>query len=216
MSDKKISKRLQIIEVALQLFMEKGYEHTTINDILRKAEVSKGGMYHYFQSKEEILDVVIHHIIDEDLARFETILQDDSLSAVEKFQHLFIQSEAKPEDIVKIAEQSMQRTDSLFHYRSLELSKARTIPVIVRVIEQGITEGEMKTDYPEEMAEICYTLTNTLLAEASDGMSDEAYERRVAAFLHVISHSLQISMEPLSPIKESMLRLLAVKKEISR
>ena len=46
----------QIMEAAWELFLEKGYENTTVNDIIKKAGTSKGGVYYYFKANEELLN----------------------------------------------------------------------------------------------------------------------------------------------------------------
>ncbi len=46
----------KILEVSFRLFQEKGYDHTTIQDIVNGLGMSKGAVYHHFKSKEEILD----------------------------------------------------------------------------------------------------------------------------------------------------------------
>lgn len=48
----------RIVDASIKLFIEKGYEQTTIQDILDALNLSKGGLYHHFKSKEEILEVV--------------------------------------------------------------------------------------------------------------------------------------------------------------
>ena len=52
----KIRDREQVIEAAARVFAEKGYEKTSIQDILNDLGLSKGGLYHHFKSKEAILD----------------------------------------------------------------------------------------------------------------------------------------------------------------
>ena len=48
----------KILEVSFRLFQEKGYDHTTIQDIVNGLGMSKGAVYHHFKSKEEILDQI--------------------------------------------------------------------------------------------------------------------------------------------------------------
>ena len=48
----------KIIVTAARLFVEKGYEQTSVQDILDATGLSKGGLYHHFKSKEQILDPV--------------------------------------------------------------------------------------------------------------------------------------------------------------
>lgn len=63
--------REQIIEVSLNLFSTKGYEKTSISDIVKASNVSRGGFYHHFQSKEEVLAA----ITDLYMTRFENIIK---------------------------------------------------------------------------------------------------------------------------------------------
>src|SRR5699024_8960738 len=61
---KREEKQLIIKDVALKLFAENGYEATSVNEISKKAEISKGLIYHYFSSKEELLKVIWDEILD--------------------------------------------------------------------------------------------------------------------------------------------------------
>ena len=55
---KKQSLKERIIEVSWELFEEKGYEATTMNDIIEKAQVARGSFYYYFKGKESLLDTL--------------------------------------------------------------------------------------------------------------------------------------------------------------
>jgi AcrR family transcriptional regulator len=55
------SRKRQIMEVALKLFAESGYDHTSISAIAREADMSKGLLYNYFKGKEDLLE----HIFDD-------------------------------------------------------------------------------------------------------------------------------------------------------
>ncbi|EIT87402.1 transcriptional regulator [Fictibacillus macauensis ZFHKF-1] len=57
----KEEKRMEIVRSAMQCFGQKGYEATTIDDIVRTSKVSKGAIYNYFSSKEEIYLQILHH-----------------------------------------------------------------------------------------------------------------------------------------------------------
>lgn len=202
------SKREEIIQTALQLFMQKGYENTTINNIIGAANISKGGMYHYFKSKEEVLDVVIHHLIDIDMERFDPILSNPKMNAIDKLNTISILSEDKPEKLTEITDCFSRNPNSLFDYRAEELSKERTIPIIEKVILQGIQEGIFETAYPEEIAKIYLTLVSSIFDYLPKAISMEDIKKRVDACLHVISLALNIHVTMLEPTKESILGLI--------
>lgn len=64
--------------------MMHGYENTSIQDIIKTAKISKGAMYHYFACKENILDDILNYIIDSDMKRYASMLNDSNISAFEK------------------------------------------------------------------------------------------------------------------------------------
>ena len=56
-------RKKEILMIARKLFAEKGYDQTSINDILKIIEIAKGTFYYYFTSKEELLEEIIMQII---------------------------------------------------------------------------------------------------------------------------------------------------------
>src|SRR5215470_16290394 len=61
--------RRQIVETALALFRERGFEQTTIRDIAAEAGLSLGAAYYYFKSKEAIVGAYYHYVQEEHLTR---------------------------------------------------------------------------------------------------------------------------------------------------
>jgi AcrR family transcriptional regulator len=78
-------KRKLILDSALELFAEKGYHQTSINDISRRAGISKGLLYNYFESKDEVLRSIIQ--IGYDAAYSNLDLNGDHSLAKEEFVH---------------------------------------------------------------------------------------------------------------------------------
>ena len=84
----------KILDVSFRLFTQKGYDHTTIQDIVDALGMSKGAVYHHFKSKEDILD----HLYDRyyvDSKMFD-LLEDPSLSGLEKLRELLRRQLADP------------------------------------------------------------------------------------------------------------------------
>ena len=76
-------RRNEIITIAEEFFLTKGFNKTTVNDILKRIGIAKGTFYHYFVSKEEVLDAVIGQIIDQEIMRAKEIQESDG-TALEK------------------------------------------------------------------------------------------------------------------------------------
>ena len=82
-----------ILDVAFRLFMEKGYEHTSIQDIINHlGGLSKGAIYHHFKSKEDILIAVTDRMTAESNQMLTVIRDRSDLSGREKLKTIFKES----------------------------------------------------------------------------------------------------------------------------
>ena len=81
-------RRDEIIAVAQRLVYTKGYEQMTVQDILDEIQISKGAFYYYFDSKQQLLEVLIEHILLEAQQVIAPIVNDAGLPALEKLRRL--------------------------------------------------------------------------------------------------------------------------------
>jgi AcrR family transcriptional regulator len=59
-----IDSRQEILRTAARLFQQRGYDATSMNDVAAALKLSKGGLYHHFQSKDEILFEIMNHAME--------------------------------------------------------------------------------------------------------------------------------------------------------
>ncbi|MGM0622204.1 MAG: TetR/AcrR family transcriptional regulator, partial [Bacteroidota bacterium] len=85
-------KKQLILDTALELFAENGFHATSMSQIAKKAGVSKGLAYNYFESKQDILDEIIKTGFDSIYSNFD--LNHDGVLTREEFEH-FIRSSFK-------------------------------------------------------------------------------------------------------------------------
>lgn len=71
------SVRGRLVEAATRLFAEKGFESTTVQAVVDAAGVTKGAMYHYFGSKDDLLYEIYHRVLSMQTERLERILAED-------------------------------------------------------------------------------------------------------------------------------------------
>ena len=185
------AKRNELIKTAFALFMEKGYEDTSIQDIMDAAKISKGAMYHYFACKEDVLDAVLNYIIDLDTKRFEPVFEDKSLSSLDKLMlSMNFSCNPQSEAVTQATEYIIQRKDSIFDYRARELSRERTLPKLTELIKEGISSGEFHTDYPEEMAVFIYMSSQPMADMIMKQSDTSALLRASEAFILLLSNCL--------------------------
>jgi AcrR family transcriptional regulator len=89
LTDKGKEKSIEICKAAAKLFNERGYLSTSLGDIARVATITKGGIYHYFSTKEELLFVILYRYMDKMLQ--EVKRQMDLRNSPEEKIRVFVQ-----------------------------------------------------------------------------------------------------------------------------
>lgn len=175
-------RRQEILETALKLFVSKGYEKTSTNDIMEALELSRGGLYHHFRSKEEILDTAIRTFFEEEICRIREILDDENRVATEKLKYLIEYDSA--------SQPMFQDVNTIIHTKEnptlithlLQIKMELVTPLFVQIIEQGIAEGMFQCQYPEEVSKIAVILSTLLFSDTIIPMNREEFQRMVTVF----------------------------------
>ena len=157
MKDKSENTKALILKTAYELFSTHGYGKTPVSLIIKHAGISKGGLYHHFKSKEEIIDALARIQVDGMVKIIEEISVQKNLTAIEKFNNVIAQvqqvrSENK-EQLYRLFEAFMRKENILLKDKidSYTLEKVR--PAYVRIIQQGVNEGIFHTISPSLAAE---------------------------------------------------------------
>lgn len=169
-----------IIAAAVQLFMEKGFEKTSMMDIANTLGISKGGIYHHFKSKEAIIHAV----------------RENKANSVEESLHQWtadIVADTAREKLTAILEKNIADTeahalDDVFRSQIksadfiLSLMKDAinsNAPVFADILKEGIQDGSITTTYPDETAEVFFLLINIWCDPAIFQADDKQLEKRL-------------------------------------
>jgi AcrR family transcriptional regulator len=180
----------EILDAAETLFSQKGYAKTTVNDILSLLGIAKGTFYHYFTSKEELMEAMVARAIDSGLAAVEALADDAALSAEDKLRLIITAPEPETAQRDALAEELHQANNAELHLHSLLESVRRLTPVVTRIVEQGIAEGTFSTPCPKETVELLLVASQFLLDTGLFGGDEAALISRAHAFAHVMETSL--------------------------
>ncbi len=157
------ARRDEILDAARQLFAEKGYDATTVSDIIARLGVSKGGFYHYFQSKEDLVEALACRFASQTAAQASHILEDDSLDS---FSRLDAFLGAMRRHRMDNAVELRSAFEPLFRPENLQLFERTQravnevmLPILVRIIREGVAERTFDTPDPEGAAEVIVHLT---------------------------------------------------------
>lgn len=162
-------RRAEILAVAQRLFYQKGYEPTSVQEIINEVGIAKGTFYHYFSSKIDLLDVIIAQMTERILQGVMSIVEDESLSAPQKFEAFFVQGlglKLQEKDfLIKILPTWYSDDNTLWREKTKQASLEHVTGMLERIIRQGVDEGVFSTLYPYETAEIMMQM-NLLLSDA--------------------------------------------------
>ncbi|MBD0282961.1 MAG: TetR/AcrR family transcriptional regulator [Thermoleophilaceae bacterium] len=152
-----VDKRRLILDAAVWVFARRGFHHCRVSDVADEAGVAYGLVYHYFDSKEEILNTlflerwqVMLDAIDEIDAR--DLPARDKLYAVAAF---IIDSYRHNPDLMKVIIVEVTRAANSFG--RLHLDRIREAYTgISDIVEAARAEGSFKSDIPSEFAAMCF------------------------------------------------------------
>lgn len=184
-------RRNEILETAERLFVTKGYTKTTVNDILKEIGIAKGTFYHYFKSKEEVMDEIIMRIIKEDVVKAKRIVSNPNIPVLDKLFRVLMEQSPKSGDIKdKMIEQFHQPNNAEMHQKSLVQSVIHLSPVLTEVLEQGIEEGIFSTSYPQETIELLISSAQVIFDDGLFQWKPEEMMRRAKAFIKMMEASV--------------------------
>ena len=177
-----------ILETAGRLFVEKGYERTSIQDIVDNlGGLSKGAIYHHFKSKEEILSAVTDRMTEDSEVLLSRIRDDKTLTGKEKLRKLFYESLNRPEqkDMFRSAPRLGENPQLLAMVMRETIDI--TAPIyLTPIMEQGIKDGTIHTKYPKELGEVLLLLGNVWLNPMTMDSTPEETYRKCLCFKEIL------------------------------
>jgi AcrR family transcriptional regulator len=144
-------KRRQILDAAVRVFARKGFHATRVGDIAEEAGVAHGLLYHYFDSKDQVLEAVFHENWSVLLERIASVEESEE-PAANQLRHIaaiILRTWLHLPDVVRVVIREFGRSPELAE-RIGEL--AMPIELIERVIERGIASGEFRGDIDARVA----------------------------------------------------------------
>lgn len=147
------SRRDAYIKAAEALFAEKGFENTSVEDIVRRAGTAKGLFYYYFDSKEELMTALTERILEEIKAHNDQALSEEGMSAMQRLERIVSSTDEIRARSRMLAAFFHQERNQALHYAFDEKARAIMAPALESIIRQGNAEGVFRADYPKETAQ---------------------------------------------------------------
>ena len=164
--DKSQAMREKILNTATQLFIQKGSEKTSMQDIAQTAGISKGAIYHHFKSKDEIVLAVIRsrqELMEEEMKQW--LKATENLTGREQLQTILKSN---------LESQTARATDGILGEYEKDAGFILTMmrdnlrigaPLVSDIIKKGMADGSLRTQYPDQAAEVFLLLVNFWMNE---------------------------------------------------
>jgi AcrR family transcriptional regulator len=156
------ARRNDILDVAQRLVYEQGYEQMAIQEVLDALHISKGSFYHYFDSKQALLEALIGRMLDQIEQVVVPIVDDTRPGALDKLQR-FIDAIGRWKNEQKSYLVGLMRVwfaddNAIVRQKLLATSLQRVTPWFTSIIRQGIHEGVLSPAYPDQVGEMVLVL----------------------------------------------------------
>jgi len=167
-------KRRVILDAAVRVFAHKGFHTSRVGDIAEEAGIAHGLLYHYFSSKDEVLETIFRDNWTLLLDRIHAVEESDE-PAREQLGHvaaILLRTWRHEPDVVRVLVREIARSPEL-QQRIGELVKP--IDAIQRIVEHGQRTGEFRSDLDSRLAAIIFyggideLLTGWVLGQLPDG-----------------------------------------------
>ncbi len=210
-------RRDAFLDVAQRLVQTKGYDAMSIQDVLNELEASKGAFYHYFDSKQALLEAIVERFADSSMAPLSPILNDPDVPALRKLEKVFAgiaRAKAEQKELM-LAIMEIWRSDgnALVREKVRRLSQRLLLPLLTTVVRQGVDEGTCNVSSPDETATVLLGLMSgfqevaldLFIARQAGTVPFEAVERSIASFTQAFERILGLPQGSLTLTDEPTL-----------
>lgn len=190
MGDKSVQKKRYILETARRVFVQKGFKKVTMKDIVEACNISRGGLYLYFESTSQIFLEVLKLESEEADDVFSNKITDDATAA--DILILFLQEQKK--ELLRKKDTLIQATYEFYFENQLD-KKSNVLKkqfdsaarVIEKLIEIGVDNGEFYCEDCKEAARnIMFVLEGLKISAQTIGVAAETVDSEIAYILKTL------------------------------
>ena len=187
-------RKQELLGIAYQLFVQKGYEETSIDEIIAQAHIAKGTYYYHFPSKEATLEAVIDMMINNEVKRAQEILSA-TIPVPQKL--IGVITSLRPEQNENnIADALNKRENIVMHEKVSRRIIDEAVPLLAQVVSEGIAQGVFACDHIEERVRMILIMSNHLFDNGNFTADD------IAVFIDMAEKALGAQSGTLGYIQE--------------
>ena len=163
-------RKKELLKIAYDMFLTQGYENTSVDEIIEKAQIAKGTYYYYFKSKEQMLEEVIDMMIDSESEMARQIKGMD-ISSPQKIVGII--ASIKPTEAEQpIKDTLFQPENVLMHHKVRQKLINVLTPLLSEVIKEGVEEGIFECDNIPERVKMLLIISDSTFNEGTFSEQD--------------------------------------------
>ncbi len=152
-----------LLQIAYGLFISRGYENTSVDDIIEAAGIAKGTYYYHFESKEQTLEAVIGMMIDREAEAAGQVLRSGA-PVPQKIAGIIASLRPGQEEL-PIEGALMKPENALMHARIKRRLVETVLPLLTKAVEEGIAQGVFSCDNIPERVRMLLVISNEIFDE---------------------------------------------------
>ena len=172
----------ELIRIAYTKFLEKGYEQTSVDEIISEAQIAKGTYYHHFQSKDQMLEEVVDMMLQEGAQRAAEV-RNSNLSSPEKIVGIMLAFRPTQDELG--IQDTLNRPDNVvLHDRVNKKLINYAIPLLSDVVREGAQQGLFDCEQIEERIKLILIMSSQMFDDGNFTEND------VVTFIDVVEKTL--------------------------
>ncbi|MBR0391663.1 MAG: TetR/AcrR family transcriptional regulator [Oscillospiraceae bacterium] len=158
-------RKQQLLQIAYGMFLSKGYENTSVDEIIAEANIAKGTYYYYFESKEQMLEEVIEMMLAEETARAQQVLSSE-LDVPQKIMGII--ASLRPSQEEAPIEDALNKPENILMHRKINQKLLDMIvPLLSEAVSEGAQKGIFSCNHIPERVRMLMMLSTELFDEGS-------------------------------------------------
>lgn len=158
---KKEVRKKELIKIAYELFITKGYENTSVDEIIAKAGIAKGTYYYHFESKEQMLEDVVNMMIDRSVERAKKVVESN-LDLEEKLVYTILALRVTPDE-QSVEDTINSKENIILHKKINDRIIDEAVPILSKIVREAKEIGLFKCDDNiEERVRMALILSNEM------------------------------------------------------
>ncbi|MEG1360098.1 MAG: TetR/AcrR family transcriptional regulator [Clostridia bacterium] len=196
----------EILDAASILFSEKGFDGTSIADILLKVGIARGTLYYHFKSKEDMMNALIERTTTQMLCAAKNAAEL-KLPVIDRIVNVVLSLNTQENCGDEMLAHMHSPQNALMHQKTQKAILTHLTPVLADLIREGINQGVFHTEFPYECMEM--VMTYALVAFDDDdtiALTEESKVLRIGAFIYNVERLLGAEKGSFAP---AMMRMFS-------